>query len=357
MKAIKVALVGYGQAGRRIHAPLIEQAGGEVVAVVTTNADRIEQVHAELADAAVVPTLEELLADRARLGYDCIVLATPGGLHAEQAEQILDAGVPLVVDKPLAVDASAALGVVDAARNKAPLTVFNNRRFDRDFATLRSVVESGQLGEVLRSEMRWERWRPEGTGMWREHLSAAEGGGLMLDLHAHTVDSAVQLWGPIDSVYAEIQARSTEAEDDAFMSCRHASGVVSHLSVSNWAAVPGPRWRVLGSAGSYVVASVEGEPVAISELADQDEQHCGWFFSDEGRSSVVVAKHGQQGFYEEFFAALALPADDVEGRQAAMPVNPSDAVHVLAVLDAARRAAVRGSVETVITPGVAPGAV
>ncbi|MBW8173555.1 Gfo/Idh/MocA family oxidoreductase [Ornithinimicrobium sp. Arc0846-15] len=356
MKATKVALVGYGMAGRRIHAPLIMQAGGEVVAVVTKDPGRVELATTDWPGATVVATVADLLASRDELGYDAIVLATPSGLHAEQAVQILEHEVPLVVDKPLAVDASSALAVVDAARNKAPLTVFNNRRFDRDFATLKSVVDAGQLGQVLRSEMRWERWSPQRVDRWREHLPASQGGGLMLDLHTHTVDSAVQLWGPIDSVYAEIEARSSEAEDDAFMSCRHASGVISHLSVSNWAAAPGPRWRVLGSTGSYVVASVEGEPVVISELADQDEQHCGWFFADGERSSVVAAKHGQQGFYEEFFAALELPASDVGARQEAMPVDPRDAVHVLAVLDAARRAAQRGSVETVLTPGVAPSA-
>ena len=99
-------------------------------------------------DARIVPDLDALLALD---DLDLIVLATPSGLHAEQARAVVEAGLPVVVDKPLGVDASEALAVVDAARQAGvPLTVFQNRRYDAEHATMRDVVRSGQLGEVFR---------------------------------------------------------------------------------------------------------------------------------------------------------------------------------------------------------------
>ena len=101
--SLRVGLVGYGMAGRRIHAPLMVRAGLTVAAVSTSNATRADEVRADLPEAEVVPDLETLLGVD---GVDLVVLASPSGVHAEQAERVIEAGVPLVVDKPLAVDAS-----------------------------------------------------------------------------------------------------------------------------------------------------------------------------------------------------------------------------------------------------------
>src|SRR5664279_2252519 len=89
------------------------------------------------------------------------------------------------------------------------------------------------LGQVFRHEFRWERWRPTPKDRWRENASAAGGGGIMLDLHSHMIDAAIDLSGPVDTVFAEVPARTTAAEDDAFLACRHAQ-VWSHT----WARRP-----------------------------------------------------------------------------------------------------------------------
>jgi predicted dehydrogenase len=125
------------------------------------------------------------------------------------------AGVPVVVDKPLGTDATSARRLVEAAESAGvPLTVFQNRRWDAEQLTLLRLVADGELGEVLRFERRWERWRPVPKDRWRENASPEHGGGLLLDLHSHLVDSAVQLLGPVVTVYAEVAARTTPAEDD-----------------------------------------------------------------------------------------------------------------------------------------------
>jgi len=335
VSALRVGLVGYGSAGRGIHAPLLQAAGLEVALVATRDPGRAAAARADLPSAQVVGDLPAVLGARP----DLVVLASPTGVHAEQAVACVRAGVPVVVDKPLAVDAVSAAAVVRAARDAGvPLTVFQNRRWDAEQLTLARLLREGALGEVFRFERRWERWRPVPKDRWRENAPAAQGGGLLLDLGAHLVDSAVQLFGPITSVHAELAARTTPAEDDVFLSCVHARGVRSHLSATSLAGAPGPRTRVLGTRGAYVVTSFEAEETAFGDLADADAEHTGWVVAGAERTAVPREGGEHADLYRAVAAALASG-----GGQAAMPVQPEDAVHVLAVLDAARASAARGT--------------
>jgi predicted dehydrogenase len=343
----RVALVGYGSSGRTIHAPLIVAAGLDLVAVSTGNAGRANQVGNEHPGALVVPDLTQLLEVP---DLDLVVLASPSGVHADQARQVVTAGHALVVEKPLAVDASSALEVVDLAdHDDVPLTVFQNRRYDPEFRTTQRVLASGDLGDVLRAELRWERWRPVSKNRWRENASPTEGGGILLDLFTHLVDQAVIMFGPVETVHGEIAAHTTTADDTAFLSCRHRSGVVSHLGATSVSAAPGPRVRLLGRRAAYLIGAQQGEETAFTQWLPADEEHIGWLVRGSELTAVPAEPGDQADFYRE--VAVALGTDD---RQAAMPVDPRDAVHVLAVLDAARTSATSGRSVQVITPGDAP---
>ncbi|TQJ50341.1 Gfo/Idh/MocA family oxidoreductase [Phycicoccus sp. SLBN-51] len=339
----RVGLAGYGMAGRQIHAPLLKEAGLEVVAVSTSNPERQAAVEQELPGATVVSDLDGLVAVE---GLDLVVLATPSGDHAAHALTVIEAGLPVVVDKPLAVDSDSALEVVDAAEQAGvPLTVFQNRRYDAEHATLAEVVRSGIIGDVYRAELRWERWRPVPKERWREQADPAEGGGILLDLHSHLVDAAVQLFGEVETVYAELHARTTHAEDDAFLACRHTSGVFSHLGATSVSAAPGPRVRVLGSRGAFLLNQFEAEPNIFSDLRD-DDGCAGWVYRGDERQPVVRQQSHQADFYRA--VAQALASEDPVGN---MPVDPRDAVHTAAVIDAARASAEGRRVVDVITPG------
>jgi predicted dehydrogenase len=339
-----VGLAGFGSAGRGIHAPLLQQAGMTIAAVATADPLRAGQVREDVPGARVVPDLEALLAVE---GLDLIVLATPSGLHAGHARRCIAAGIAVVVDKPLATDAAQALVVVEAARAAGvALTVFQNRRFDAEHVAARETVRCGRLGEVFRHEFRWERWRPTPKDRWRENASAADGGGILLDLHSHLIDAAVDLFGPIDTVYAEVAARTTVAEDDAFLAGRHTSGVISHLGATSVSAAPGPRVRILGTRGAFLLNQFEDDGADIyPDLAHGDAGYCGWVYAGERRTPVRRPLAGQVDFYRQVARAIG-----TQDPQVAMPVDPDDAVHTLAVIDAARASAARGTVEQVRTP-------
>ena len=341
---VRVGLVGYGSAGRGIHAPLLREAGLEVALVATSSPERAAAAAREVPTARVVADLGAVLAaGDGPGGVDLVVLASPSGVHEQQVLACVGAGRPVLVDKPLAVDAEGGARCVRAARAAGvPLTVFQNRRWDDEQRTLAALLATGGLGDVLRLERRWERWRPVPKDRWRENAPPSEGGGVLLDLHAHLVDSAVQLLGPVESVYAEVSAVTTAAEDTTFLALRHAGGARSHLSAVSAAGAPGPRTRVLGTRGAYVVVPFEGEVSGFAGVLDDEPGCTGWLVRGEERTAVPTAPGGHADLYRAAAAA-------VRGR-GPWPVDPADSVAVLAVLDAARTSAAQGRVVDVVVP-------
>lgn len=335
MAPLRLGVVGYGLGGRVFHVPVAQAAGLEVSHVVTSNAERAAQVREAAPGAHVVGSLAALLAHETP--PDVVVVTSPSGLHAEHARAVIDAGLPVIVDKPLATDAATARAVAEhAERAGVPLTVYQNRRWDEEQRTLRAVLASGELGEVHRFERRWERWRPEPLDRWKERDTV--GGGLLLDLGSHLVDAAIQLFGPVTSVYAEVRSLATPADDDVFLALTHGSGVRSHLTAGGLVGAPGPRTRVLGSGGAFLVTSFEGDPSPFAVLDEDAPEggHGGWLVRGADRTPVPVAPGEHADFYRGVRAWLR------EG--AAAPVDPWDAVRTAAVLDAARESARTGEV-------------
>ena len=151
---------------------------------------------------------------------------------------------------------------------------------------------------------------PSSAGASRS--TAEEGGGLLLDLHTHLVDQAVLLHGEVESVYAEVDSRTTVAEDDTFLACRHTSGVVSHVMSSSVNGAPGPRARVNGSAGSFVIGRQFDDVSSFTEF-ENDGDAVGWIVrGDEREPGPVVTDADQANFYRAVAAALVVvgPAGD-----------------------------------------------
>lgn len=346
MTDLRVAIAGYGLAGRVFHSRLIAATEGLAVAfVVTRDAARADAVHREHPDAAVVASTDELWE---RGGVDVLVVATPNELHAPLALQAISRGVPVVVDKPMALNVAQAQELVDAAKRAGVLLApFHNRRWDSDQLTLRRLLADGRLGDVYRYESRFERWRPSAPGgAWREDLPPERGGGQLLDLGTHLVDQALDLFGPVSEVYAEIDARrGLVSDDDDFIVLRHVRGPISHLHASAVTAAPGPRLRVLGSEAAFVVESVDGQEDALGsgrrpdgggEWGVEPESRWGRLVAGDASEPVASERGDWPRFYSELEAALR--------NGGAAPVDPRDAVNGLRLLEAARRSAEERSV-------------
>lgn len=337
-------MIGFGVAGAFFHAPLVESTEGMALAtVVTSNAERATAVGREYPGATIVGTADVLFDTAADL--DLVIVASTNDTHVAFVRQAIEAGLPVVVDKPLAVGGDGAYDLVEFASARGVfLTVFQNRRWDSDFLTLQGVLESGRLGRVHRFESRFETWRPAVTGGWRESSDPALAGGVLVDLGAHLVDQAVQLFGPVHSVYGELANRRQRAEvdDDSFVSLCHTNGVRSHLWASKVAAQQGPRFRVLGDRGAFVKSGLD---VQESQLrAGLRPGKSGWAIEDENMAGVLIAGHASEtvqtvpGRYEQFYAQVAASLRTAS----APPVDPMDAVRTLRIIEGAAESAREG---------------
>lgn len=341
MATTRIGLVGYGFGGKVFHAPLIAAAEGcSLAGVVTSSPERKEQVAADHPGVASYDSLAEMI----EAGVDAVAVSTPARTHIPLVMESIGAGVPVVSDKPFALDAIEARGAVEAAEAAGVLlSVYQNRRWDSDFLTLRSLIEAGSLGDVVAFESRFERFSPPDKPV------GAAGAGLLLDFGSHLIDQAVQLFGPAVSVYAELRTRNgapvppgldAAFEDDWFVALTHSGGVRSHIAGNWWQPAPGPRFRVVGTDGAYVVRELmDGQEAALkSGLRPDDgtwgtEPESAWGTLERGADVTVVPT--LRGRWDSFYPAFGAA---VRG-EGPVPVDPWDAVNNLLVLDAARRGA------------------
>ncbi|WP_280400293.1 Gfo/Idh/MocA family oxidoreductase [Nocardia carnea] len=347
MSSLGVAIIGYGLAGAVFHAPLISaEPRMRVAAVVTGSAERAEQARRDHAGVRVLPDADALFADPS--GIDVVVVAAPNRTHAALAGRALSAGTAVVVDKPFAVTSAEAAEVIRSAGEAGRiLTVFQNRRWDGDFRTVRQLVEDGRLGQVRRFESRFERWRPVPKSGWRETGTAADAAGILYDLGSHLVDQALTLFGPAGTVYCELDSRrpGVSTDDDMFLALTHTTGVRSHLWASAVAPLLGPRFRVLGEKAGYEVRGMDPQEDAL-RAGRRPGDGTPWGTVDPERYGTLGAEPDRTAFptlpgdYLAFYRALA----DAILDGSPVPVDPGDALAGLRILEAARESAESGAV-------------
>jgi predicted dehydrogenase len=334
--ALRAGLIGFGLAGQVFHAPLIEATPDlSVAAIVTSDHGRQQAARARYPDATVHSTAEQLFAAG---GLDLVVVATPNRFHGPLARRAIEAGIATVVDKPFTPTAAEGGELVAlAAHHGVVLSVFQNRRWDGDFLTLRGVLDRGDLGTVHRFESRFERWRPQAGTSWRDRGERDEAGGILFDLQSHLIDQAVVLFGPVASVYAEVDRRRPDAaiDDDVFLALQHTGGVVSHLWTSVLAAQKGPRFRVLGDRGAFTTFGLD--PQEEQSRAGMVPGDAGWGVDAEARVASVGVDDDLRpiplvaGSYERYYAELAAALRGA----GPVPVDPADAVATIALIETA----------------------
>jgi scyllo-inositol 2-dehydrogenase (NADP+) len=342
---LRVALIGYGLAGQVFHGPLVTATPNmSVASVVTGDPDRQALATKQLPDVRVLPKVEALWERAAE--HDLVVVAAPNRFHAPLGLTALEAGVPVVIDKPMAATAEDGRRLMKAAEDRGlMLTVFHNRRWDGDFLTVRRLLSEDVVGAIVRFESRFDRWRPAvQEGRWRERGDPAEAGGLLFDLGSHLIDQAVALFGPPERVYAEVDRRrpGAQVDDDAFVAIAHAGGIRSHLWMTFLAAAPGPRIRLLGTRGTYEKHGLDGQEEALKSglrpgqgrWGGEPEDRWGTLTTGDGARPVET----EPGAWPEFYRLVG----EALRQGGPPPVPPGEAVAVLDVIEAAQRSADEG---------------
>jgi predicted dehydrogenase len=338
-RTLEVGLVGFGLGGGSFHAPLVASTPGlRLAAVVTRNPERRGEVERLYPEARAVSSVEELWAMTPKL--DLVVVSTPNATHVPLARAALEAGAHVVVDKPFAPTADEARAIGALAERVSRLAIpYQNRRWDGDFLTVQRLLRENRFGDVMRFESRFERWRATPKPGWITPDAPAKAEGVVYDLGTHLIDQALVLWGPVATVYAELEKRHPDVhvEDEAFISLVHAGGVRSHLYMSMAAAQPGARMMVWGTRGAYVKHGLDVQEAALREGARpggpswgvEERDKWGWF----GMADERWHEPTEPGAYPAFYAGVERAIRT--GTPA--PVTVDEAVASLTVVEAALR--------------------
>ena len=337
--SLRVGIAGYGLAGRYFHAPLLKGCGFEVVAIQTSNEERKQHALFDFPDTIVVTTIEELVSK----DLDLVVVASANLVHAKHAIAAINAGIPVVVDKPMGRTLSETELIVNAAKKTSVgLSTFFNRRWDSDALTIKKVLASGVLGEVHRIDSRFERFRPElNASSWRENMSAADGGGQLLDLQPHLISTAIDWFGKAELVTATVRSLRGGADDDSVLVLRHASGTISYLSASAVVGAPGPRIRILGTKGALVINDLDPQEALLR--AGKYPEGGTWTVPTNSRAFIhrgdeveeIASEPGNYAhFYKEVESAITSGS--------LWPVPHEDALLVARIIDQAREVGARG---------------
>jgi predicted dehydrogenase len=337
--SIRVGLIGFGYAGRHFHAPLISATPGLALGVIGSR---------QGAGVATACPGVEIVADPVAAARhpdaDLVVIATPNDTHAALAKTALRAGKHVVVDKPFTLTLAEARALAElAAAEGRILSVFQNRRWDSDFLGIRREVAAGRLGEIveLRSEM--SRFRPAVRDRWRERPGA--GSGIWYDLGPHLIDQALVLFGPPESVGADLQIQRPGGTAVDWFHAVLGYGRARVMLASSMLAADAPtRFTVRGTRASLTKRSGDAQesqlvagmiPGAPGWGSDPDPMilHGG----GQGSPTEIPAPAGR---YPEYYAAIR----DAVGDRKEPPVSPAQATTVMAVIEAGIRASAEGAV-------------
>ncbi|NDI07861.1 MAG: dehydrogenase [Actinobacteria bacterium] len=331
---LRVGIAGYGLAGRSFHAPILSATNFDIAAILTNNDVRKRHAKEDFPAAKILSNIEELCEQ----GLDLVVIASGNQVHLSQALAAIKAGIPTVVDKPMGINVAQTEEILNASMSAGvPVTTYFNRKWDSDTLTLKRVIRDGHIGRVIRMDSRFERFRPQlNPQSWRENNSPQDGGGLLLDLAPHLISTAIDCFGHAELKSASIRSVRGGADDDCVLLLGHDSGVESILSASAVVGSPGPRLRVIGSDGAFVVNELDPQEALLrSGKKPKDgkwnEDTASKAFIHRGDS--VEEFKSDPGNYSHFYSLV----HSAIVNKTAMPIGSEEILAVARIIDHARK--------------------
>ena len=246
-----IAVVGAGMIGRHHIELIVANTNTRLCAIVDpTPAARV------LASRLGVPhfaSLEALLAQSRGPKPDGVILATPNPQHVPGALACVEAGVPAIIEKPVAPSLEAGRQLLDAlAKKPVPMLVGHHRRHSSILRRARHAIQSGQLGRVVTVMGSAQFYKPDSYFMQAAWRSQAGGGPILINL-IHEMDSLRYLFGEIESVHAMASSgvRHFSVEDTAVMTLKFSSGALGTFTLSDTVASPRSWEQTSGENADY----------------------------------------------------------------------------------------------------------
>ncbi|WP_089964566.1 oxidoreductase [Lihuaxuella thermophila] len=335
MNSIKIGLIGFGFSGATFHAPVIQAVRDlKIHTVVSSQPDKVKR---QLPEATVVSSVDELLRDPE---IELVVITTPNETHFPFAKAALQAKKHVVVEKPFVIHVEEADELIRLAEKQGCLlSVYHNRRWDNDFLTIQSCIESGLLGEIHTYEAHFDRYRPEVRNRWREQN--LPGSGILYDLGSHLIDQALQLFGLPHSVTADLmeQRPGAQTTDYFHLVLGYGGGRRVILHSGSMVKNPGPRYQVHGTKGSFIKYGMDSQEESLKRGAKPGDPGWGEDFPEQ-YGTITTSVNGLEltgtiqtlrGSYETYYHKMAAAIRE----RAPLPVTAQEARETIRIIQAA----------------------
>ncbi|MGG7551692.1 Gfo/Idh/MocA family oxidoreductase [Chryseobacterium arthrosphaerae] len=213
MQLVKAGLCAFGMSGKVFHAPFLKEHPGFFLSGIVERSK--EESKDKYPEATIYRSVEEMLE---QADIELVIINTPVQTHYEYARKALEAGKNIIVEKPFTVNVSEAEELVKLAEDKGLfLSVYQNRRFDRDFLKVKEILSSDKLGDIKEAEIRFDRFRTAPSGKQHKESPDQMGSGSLHDLGAHLVDQAIQYFGYPEKLFADVfSMKGSEFANDYF---------------------------------------------------------------------------------------------------------------------------------------------
>lgn len=334
---IKTAILSFGMSGEIFHAPLLDAHPQFNLATVLER--KTNKSKGKYPNVKVVQQIQEIVEDGE---IELVVVNTPNSTHFEFCKMMLEAGKHVVVEKPFTNTFAEAQALIKiAAQHERILTVFQNRRWDGDFLTLKKVVDDQLLGDLVEYEAHYDRYRPFiETDTWKE--DDGPGSGLLYNLGSHMIDQAVVLFGKPNAIRSEtkIQRKGGKVVDSYEISMDYGS-LKAIVKSSYLVREPGPRYILHGHKGSFIKYGIDPQEQALKDgkkpggmdWGVESESNWGVLNTDIGGlhyHGKIETLHGNySAFYDNLFEAIR------KGKELA--VKAEEAAMVIKIIEEAQR--------------------
>jgi scyllo-inositol 2-dehydrogenase (NADP+) len=335
MRQIKAGVIGFGLSGRYFFSPFIDEHSGFVLNSVVSS--QKELVNKEYPGAMVLDSVDDIFMED---DLDLIVVASPNHTHFEYARKALEHGKHVVLEKPFTVTLNQADELISLARTKSlVLAPFQNRRWDGDFMTVKKIIGSGTLGDIVEFESHFDRYRPlYDRVQWKN--DDLPGNGVLYDLGPHLIDQALALFGRPDSLFAEIKTHRLNGKiDDYFDLHIYYGNMKAILKAGVVVREPGPRFIVHGRKGSFIKYGLDPQENNLRNackpgkcnLGDDDVDNYGLIHTEIGgkiiKEKVKTEPGSYMQFFENLYGAIAF------GEQ--LEIKPSDGRNIIEIIEMA----------------------
>ncbi|MFT3825384.1 MAG: Gfo/Idh/MocA family oxidoreductase [Chitinophagaceae bacterium] len=339
MKPINTALCSFGMSGVVFHAPFINVSPQfNLYAVWERSKNLAEQ---QYPGVRTYRTLEEILADEA---VELVVVNTPNASHFEYAKKALLAGKHVVVEKPFTVTVQEATELAMLAeQQQRKLSIFQNRRWDSDFLTVRQIATSNVLGNIVEAELHYDRYKPELSAKVHKE-TPGPGTGLVYDLGSHLIDQALQLFGMPQAVFADMSMLRPGSKVDDYMEILlYYPSLRVRIKSGYLVREPFPAFALHGTLGSFLKPRADIQEESLNQHKIPGTP--GWGIEPEtARGLLHTEKDGKvvreyvntlPGNYGRYYELLY---EAIRNDQP-LPVTPTEGVQVISIIDKAYQSA------------------